>query len=57
MAGILLLLVGVALLGWGARSAASGKRPLDLVGAVAAPVGVALCLVGALALAVPHFLR
>lgn len=38
----MLLLVGVALSAWGVRAATDGERPLDLVGALAAGLGVVL---------------
>ena len=56
MAGIALLVLGAALAGWGTRAATVAARPVDLVGALAAPVGVVLMLVGAVSLAVPGFL-
>ena len=54
--GAALVFAGGALAVWGARTALSGKRPLDLVAAVAAAVGVALAATGAVTIAVPGFL-
>ena len=51
--GWLLILVGVVTGGWGVHAAF--ERPRPIVGALAAPVGVALALVGALLLFVPGF--
>jgi hypothetical protein len=50
--GIALGALGLALAGFGLR-ATERARPADLVGSLAAAVGVALALAGALGIAVP----
>ena len=54
--GGVLILAGGALAVWGARAALDGKRPLDLVAAVAAALGIGLAAAGAVTLAVRGFL-
>jgi hypothetical protein len=56
MLGGALLLIGLAASAWGVRAATSGARPLDLAGALVAPLGIAVAAVGAAALAVAGFL-
>jgi hypothetical protein len=51
--GALGLLVGVVAAGWGIWTAF--ERPRPWLGALVAPLGVALALVGALLLVVPDF--
>jgi len=52
---LLLLALGVALAGWGTVTALAGRRPLDLVAAFAAALGVTLAVAGTVALLVPGF--
>src|SRR5262249_14337686 len=54
--GVALVAGGAALAAWGV-SALARRRPIDLAGAVAAPIGVACALVGGVAILVPDFLR
>lgn len=54
--GALLVVVGGAAAAWGARAATSDERPRDLAGAAVAFAGVAVALLGAIAIAVPGFL-
>jgi hypothetical protein len=56
--GALLLVVGgSAGAGWALRAATGRRRPLDIVGALLAPLFVGLAVVGGIELFVPHFLR
>ena len=58
MIGALLLVVGgSAGAGWALRAATGRRRPLDLAGALLAPVFVGAAVVGGIMLFVPHFLR
>lgn len=52
----LLLAIGALLCVWGGHAATSARRPVDLVGAVAAGLGVLLAALGGLTLVVPDFL-
>ena len=52
---IAVVVVGAALGLWGARSAGSRQRPLDLVGSLAAGVGVLVLGAGLTALVVRGF--
>ena len=54
--GALMMAAGALLCAWGMRAATSGRRPLDLVGAVAAALGIALAGAGGAQLVVPEFL-
>ena len=47
--------LGVFLTVWGVRAATSRQRPLDLVGALAAGLGVLCAACGATAFVVPRF--
>jgi hypothetical protein len=53
--GAVLVVVGVAGAIWGARAATSGRRPLDLVGALVASAGVLAAAAGGAACLVPGF--
>ena len=53
----LLAVAGLGLASWGTWAAASPRRPLDLVGSLAAPVGVALLAIGLLGGVLPGFLE
>ncbi len=48
--------VGLALAAWGVRTATNARRPADLAGALAAPIGLAIAAVGAAAIVRPGFL-
>jgi hypothetical protein len=54
--GALLIVAGAVGAGWSLRAATSRRRPLDLLGALAAPVFVVAMLVGGLLLLSPRFL-
>jgi hypothetical protein len=54
--GAALILVGGAATTWGARAAVERRRPVDLVGALVAPAGVLVALVGGVLLVEPGFL-
>lgn len=54
--GWVLLAVGALLSAWGGHAATAARRPVDLVGAVAAGLGVLLAALGGLTLVVPDFL-
>ena len=56
MLGFAASLLGAALMVWGGLTAARGPRPGDLVGAVAAPLGLALLAAGLVELFRPGFL-
>jgi hypothetical protein len=56
VAALVACAIGAGVTAWGVRTAASARRPLDLAGALAAPGGLALALLGALAALVPGFL-
>ena len=53
--GILVLLGGVGATGWGLRTASAARRPLDLVGALTALLGMIGVLLGAVATLAPGF--
>jgi hypothetical protein len=55
--GLALVVVGAAGAGWALRAATSRRRPLDIVGALLAPLFVAALLVGGVMCFVPGFLR
>lgn len=55
--GLLLVLAGAAGTGWATLAAGNGKRPVDLVAALAAPLLFALAILGGVLLFVPDFLR
>ena len=58
MIGALVLVVGGAAgAGWGLRAATGRRRPLDVAGALVAPVGIVAALVGGVMLLVPSLLR
>ena len=54
--GFLLLVLGLGGALWGTVTATTQRRPLDLVGSLAAAVGVVLAALGALDLLVAGFL-
>jgi hypothetical protein len=55
--GALLVVSGGAGAGWAFRVATSRQRPIDLLGALLAPVFVICMLVGGVLCFVPDFLR
>lgn len=55
--GALLVVSGGAGAGWALRTATSRQRPVDLLGALLAPVFVICMLVGGVLCFVPDFLR
>ncbi|HEY2743168.1 MAG TPA: hypothetical protein VGL86_01040 [Polyangia bacterium] len=55
--GLLLVAGGAAGAAWALRAATSRRRPIDLAGALLAPVFVAAILVGGVMCFVPRFLR
>jgi hypothetical protein len=57
LAAALLLIGGSAGAGWSLRAALTRRRPLDLVGALLAPLFVLAALAGGVALLSPAFLR
>ncbi len=58
MIGALLLVTGGAAgAGWALRAATGRRRPLDLLGALLAPLFIVAALAGGVGLLVPHFLR
>jgi len=54
---VALALCGMALICWGLPAAHRLKSPFDLLGALAALIGVVLALLGALLIAVPGFFQ
>jgi len=52
-----MIVVGIALAGWGIAAAHRLKSPLDLLGALGALAGVILGLTGTLLITVPGFFR
>ena len=57
MTGALVALVGLAAAIWGILTATRARRPADIAGALVAALGVALALIGGVAMLVPRFLR
>ena len=57
IAALLLVVGGSAGAGWAVRAATGRQRPLDLLGALLAPLFVGLAVTGGIMLFVPHFLR
>jgi hypothetical protein len=55
--GLALVVGGAAGAGWALRAATSRRRPIDLAGALLAPLFVAAVLVGGVMCFVPGFLR
>ena len=56
LTGAALVVLGLAGAGWSVRAATGGVRPLDLFGALGAPLAISVALFGVAALAVPDFL-
>jgi hypothetical protein len=56
IAGVLLVLVGLAGAGWSVDAASSRGRPVDIGAALLAPVFILCAIVGAVACFVPRFL-
>jgi len=52
-----MIVVGIALAGWGIAAVHRLKSPLDLLGALGALAGVILGLTGTLLITVPGFFR
>jgi hypothetical protein len=50
-----LIVLGLALLFWGFYAAHESRRPWDILGAVAAPLGLITALLGTLLVCVPKF--
>ncbi len=50
-----LIIIGLVALFWGFWAAHEAKKPLDIIGAIAAPVGLIVALLGVLLLCVPGF--
>lgn len=57
IAAATLVVAGVAGAGWALRAATGRRRPLDIAGALLAPLFIALALAGGVLAFVPHFLR
>ncbi len=55
--GLALVVGGAAGAGWALRAATSRRRPIDLAGALLAPLFVAAFVVGGVMCFVPHLLR
>jgi hypothetical protein len=55
--GALLVLVGGAGSVWGVVAATARRRPVDLLAALVAPLGLVLALLGGVLVLVPGFLR
>ena len=55
--GIVLVAGGVAGASWALRAATARRRPMDILGALLAPVFVAAALAGGVMCCVPGFLR
>jgi hypothetical protein len=53
--GALLILAGAAGAAWAMRVATLRRRPLDLVGALLAPLFIALAVMGGVRLLLPRF--
>lgn len=54
--GVVLVTSGVALAGWGVKAAFESPRRRAVAGALAAPVGVLVALLGVVLVCVPGFL-
>ncbi len=52
-----LVLVGGAAAAWGVHASTTRRRPIDLIAALAAPLGVVIALLGGVLVFVPGFLR
>jgi hypothetical protein len=52
-----LVLVGGAAAAWGVQASTTRRRPVDLIAALVAPLGVVVALVGGVLVFVPGFLR
>lgn len=52
---IIAILCGILLLFWGVWASFEGKKPYDKIGAVVAPIGLIMSLIGVLLLCVPGF--
>lgn len=50
-----LVIVGLLTIGYGFWASYNVKRPFDIVGAVLAPIGLAIAIIGALLICVPGF--
>ncbi len=57
IAAVSLVALGVAGASWALRAATGRRRPLDLVGALLAPLFIALALTGGVLAFVPQLLR
>jgi hypothetical protein len=54
--GALMVLAGGAATVWGVSASATRRRPIDLIAALAAPVGLLTALAGGVLVFVPGFL-
>ncbi len=55
--GLVLVVGGVAGAGWALRAATGRRRPLDIAGALVAPLCIVAALTGGVMLLVPSLLR
>jgi hypothetical protein len=55
--GLVLVVGGAAGAGWALRAATGRRRPLDVVGALVAPLCIVAALVGGVMLLAPSLLR
>lgn len=54
---LLSILIGISLLFWGVWEAFEGKNKRQIIGAIAAPIGLIMALLGVLLLCVPKFFQ
>lgn len=54
---IFMILAGLAMISWGFWAADKMKNPWDIVGALFAPAGLVVSLLGVLLLFVPNFFK
>jgi hypothetical protein len=55
--GVLMVVAGLGASGWAIVAATTRRRPVDLVAALAAPIGFLVAVTGGMLIAVPDFLR
>ena len=55
--GVLMVLAGGAGAVWGVSASTTRRRPIDLIAALVAPVGLVTALVGGVLVFVPGFFR
>lgn len=54
---IIMIIAGLPVIGWGFWASHNAKKPLDIIGALALPVGLIVSLLGVLLVCVPNFFK